>query len=789
MSFLDKLRLLTGDPAAPQRKRKTTHVSGTVEFLETSNLIAILIFIATVAAIVVISTVGVSNQNLPVLTNQIAQTRIAASDTFGYESALQTQAARAQIRERTPRVHRLDLAPLEQFETHARELLAALDQIEALYPPTAITRARAIVQATEHFNTKGPYHITAEDLTRILAVGSTPLRQALTENALVTLRELQQEGIHDDPLATSSNPGAVTIYKITQPDGSLSQRPIHPIEEALTLLRINLAAEGIPREISQAFFRLFRHGLAPNLLFDAAASERLQQQALRDLRPVTVRVERGQTIIEPGTRVTPDQFEMLEAQRNHLLTSGATAREDDTRYLNRVLLVLAMVLASVLYIRIEDPETLQSNGRLALLALVVIFNLGLVRLTFWLTDLPFFIKDSAASALLPYLAPTALAPLILAILIDAGSAIFMALLISVFTSLIYGQRLDILVFTLFASIVGIFASRQIRRRSRLIRAASLGGLTAAFLAVLLGLIDRLPYEIIATQAGTALATGVFTGLIVVLLLPILESLFRRTTDITLFELTDYNHPLLRRLQMEAPGTYHHSLVVAQLAENAAHAIGAHALLARVCALYHDIGKTPKSAYYTENQHDRPNPHDESTPSLSALIIKAHVKDGVDLALKHKLPRPVIDVIRQHHGTTLIRYFFQRAINSQIAQESAKPFPAPGLDPAKVCETTYRYDGPKPQFKESAIIHLADTLEAASRSLKKVTPQHLGELIDNIVLERLHDGQLDESPLTLEELSKVKTSFTFTLLNMLHSRVSYPTDTPPPNPLPTGATML
>jgi putative nucleotidyltransferase with HDIG domain len=224
--------------------------------------------------------------------------------------------------------------------------------------------------------------------------------------------------------------------------------------------------------------------------------------------------------------------------------------------------------------------------------------------------------------------------------------------------------------------------------------------------------------------------------------------------------------------MEAPGTYHHSLVVAQLAENAANAIGANPLLARVCALFHDIGKTKKPEYFTENQRERTNPHDENNPSLSALIIKAHVKDGIDLALKHRLPRAVIDVIQQHHGTTLIRFFFQRAVNdSRLVSASNPSFTRP-IEPQKVCETTYRYDGPRPQFKESAIIHLADGVEAASRSMRKITPQHLGELIDQIFRDRIEDSQLDEAPLTFEELSKIRSSFTFTLLNMLHSRVGY-----------------
>ena len=201
-----------------------------------------------------------------------------------------------------------------------------------------------------------------------------------------------------------------------------------------------------------------------------------------------------------------------------------------------------------------------------------------------------------------------------------------------------------------------------------------------------------------------------------------------------------------------------------------------------------IGKLVKPEYFTENMRHGRNPHDDLAPTMSALIIIAHVKEGVDLALKHNLKAEIIDVIQQHHGTTLIRYFYHRAINStrhplpaggtapSVGPGSSKdPFvqPLPGLGPVPVSETTYRYDGPRPRFKESAIIHLADGVEAATRSLRKVTPQHLGEIIDQIFSDRMDDGQLDEAPVTFEEIAKIKTSFTFTLLNMLHGRVAYP----------------
>ncbi len=787
MSMLEKLKLIRGGADRP-RVRKTADVSATVSYLETSRLVATLIFVATVAAIVVISFVGVSTASVPVLPNQLASVRIVAGEPFTYESAERTRLLREQIRDRVPPVFRLEFEPLHQFEVHMRDLLTALTAFEARHASTSAftgTREADLAAIVESFNVRGPYRASVNDVSALLAAGNAAERFALVENGLVVLREIYAQGVHDNSsLVAGPDSRGVTVFQISRGDGNVAQQAVESIEDALTLLRINLAAEGAGREASQSLFRLFRNGLTPNLIYDQDATRQRQADALKNLKPVDVTVERGQTIIEPGTRVTVEQYEMLVAHRQFLLATGDVAITEGLQLFGRILLVLAMLMACVFYIRLEDRETLQSNSRLGLLALVVIVNLALIRLVYSMGGLPFFVENSATASLLPYLAPTALAPLIVVILIDAGSAVFMALLISIFTGVIYGNRLDLLVLTFLASMVGISAARASRKRSTVVRAAFSAGITVAAFAFLIGVVDKLPLITVLKHMGAGLATGVVTGIIVVGLLPVLEGLFRRTTDITLLELTDYNHPLLRLMQMEAPGTYHHSLVVAQLAENAANAINANPLLARVCALYHDIGKTTKPEYFTENQRDGVNPHDFSNPSLSALIIKSHVKEGVDLALKHHLPRAAIDVIQQHHGTSLIRYFFQRAINSlkSPAGNTPSPFPstsrpdctiAPGLEPVPVSETTYRYDGPKPQFKESAIIHLADAVEAASRSLRKVTPQHLGEIIDQIFHERMEDGQLDEAPLTFLEISKIKSSFTFTLLNMLHARVAYP----------------
>ncbi|MBP9913966.1 MAG: HDIG domain-containing protein, partial [Opitutaceae bacterium] len=722
MSLRDQLQHLLTRPKA----RRTAEPSVMLDFVERSRLVTALIFILTVAAIVFISSAGITNLNLPVLPNQLATVRISASTPFNYESAEKTKLAREQLLERVPPVYRLEFTALRQFESALRDLLAELTAYERTHPPKgpAITNRRAdIAILVDACNASGPYRISTDDVLLLLTAMNAEQRTKYVETGLEALGDVYNEGVHDASFGGSA-PGGVTVFQIQRPGGDIAQRPVQSLEEALTFLRINLSGDSVSREVALAVFRILRNGLKPNLVFDREASARREAEAVREVKPVIVHVARGQAIIEPGTHVSPEQYEMLMAQRKFLRENADTQRDEGLQLFGRILLVLAMVLASVFYVRLEDRETFQSNSRLGLLALVVILNLALVRAVYSLGGLDFFAQDSAWASILPYVAPSALAPLIVAILIDAGSGIFMALVISIFTGVIYGNRLDVIVVTFLASMVAIYSCREVHKRSRVVRGAGLGGLTVALFALLVGLADQLPADILFKQMGAGLVSGVFTGIVVVGLLPVFESLFKRTTDITLLELTDYNHPLLRLMQLEAPGTYHHSLVVAQLSENACNAIGANPLLARVCALFHDIGKTAKPEYFTENQRDRANPHDDANPSLSALIIKAHVMDGVDLARRHHLPRAVIDVIQQHHGTSLIRYFYQRAVNS--TRSAAGTAPTSPAAPLAVAESTYRYDGPRPQFKESAVISLADGVEAASRSLRTVTPQHLGE---------------------------------------------------------------
>jgi putative nucleotidyltransferase with HDIG domain len=252
-----------------------------------------------------------------------------------------------------------------------------------------------------------------------------------------------------------------------------------------------------------------------------------------------------------------------------------------------------------------------------------------------------------------------------------------------------------------------------------------------------------------------------------LLIPVFEKLFKITTDITLLELSDMGHPLLQKMAIQAPGTYHHSLMVATLAQTAAEAIGANSLLVRVCAYYHDIGKLAKPEFFTENIQHKENPHDELSPHMSALVIVSHVKEGLTLAKRHKLPQPILDAIEQHHGNGLISFFYHKA---KTQQGDGKTTMADVIN-----DSDFRYGGAPAVSPEMAILSLADASEAASRSIEKPTPQKIANMINNIFANKIRDGQMDHASLTMAEINIVKQSFIFSLSNMLHGRIPYPKD--------------
>jgi putative nucleotidyltransferase with HDIG domain len=447
---------------------------------------------------------------------------------------------------------------------------------------------------------------------------------------------------------------------------------------------------------------------------------------------------------------------------------------------------LLVFATAIVALKINYPASFASNSRLLLVLSACFVQLLLVRVMFGKPVPPHF-----AALIFPY----AFAPLVLCVLIGRHHGLYTALFCSLWGSFLlpvtdaYNAISPpiFIVLSLITGFVAVFVTQQVRSRRRLIRAGIIIGIATWLITATFGLIGPVKMEgtdwrLIGWQSLYAVGTGFVTAILISGILPALESLFGITTDISWIEMTDMNNPLLRRLSMEAPGTYHHSLAVANLSEAAAEAVGANPTICRVCSYFHDIGKLVKPEYFTENMPPGHNPHDELTPTMSALIIIAHVKEGVDLALKHKLNPVLVDCIQQHHGTSLVGYFYQRALQQQQdARLGGKIMNLRDDDIPEVREESFRYPGPRSQTREIAIVSIADSIESASRSIERPTAQRIDDLVTDIIDSRIADHQLDECPLTLDEIRRIGESMRTTLASMMHSRVAYPARREPKEP--------
>jgi putative nucleotidyltransferase with HDIG domain len=433
------------------------------------------------------------------------------------------------------------------------------------------------------------------------------------------------------------------------------------------------------------------------------------------------------------------------------------------------ILAFIIFISGLMLLELDCPEVWRSNSRLVLILGAIWFNLVLVKGLY----LNWPSHDSASMALLYFLCPCTFAPFLITLLLGTRVGLFSVIQVSVLASLLTDQKFTFLLVSLLSGFTAVYFTQNVRKRFDLFKAGLAVGCLNLLCAIVLGLVHGRSWESLGTQAVFGVGGGLFTAFVVSAILPVVEWIFQITTTISWLELADLNHPLLQQMTMEAPGTYHHSLIVANLAESGAKAIGLDATACRVMAYFHDIGKIIKPEYFTENIPPGANPHENLTPSMSALIIIAHVKEGIDLALKYRLKKQVIDAIQQHHGDSLVTYFHQRALQQQRdAREGGKIMNMREEDVPDVSENSFRYPGPKPQTKEIGLLSIADAVEASSRSLEKPTAQRIEDLVNEIVEHKIANGQLDECHLTMNEIRTAAEAMSVTLKNMMHTRISY-----------------
>ncbi|MFH1868595.1 MAG: HDIG domain-containing metalloprotein [Candidatus Omnitrophota bacterium] len=497
--------------------------------------------------------------------------------------------------------------------------------------------------------------------------------------------------------------------------------------------------------------------IQPNFIRNNQATEAAKKQAASLVSPIYIMPERykGEIIVRKGQRVTKDHIAQLD--QVDALSSGDTVT---SRLWGIFIIMCLLTFLMYIYLKLFEANIFKQDKLLLLIGFLILLVALLARIVVTYLPLP------------GYFIPIAAVSMLLTLLVGGTVAAIATMTAAIVAALIAGARFDIFLVAFIGGMSAICTVYGARHRSQLMKAGLYVGLLNAVTISSIGIISNLHFSIFLKQSLWGLGNGILSAGLAMAFLPLFESIFKLTTDLKLIELADLNHPLLKNMVMKAAGTYHHSLVVGNLAEAASDSVGANSLLARVGSYYHDIGKIQKAEYFAENKQDPGQMHDKLTPSMSSLIITNHVKDGIELAEKYKLGERIKDIIEQHHGKGLVTYFYHQAVekNQQSADNKAQPEEV-------VSEESYRYPGPKPQTKESAIVMLADSVEAASRVLQNPAPQRLKELVRKIVNNKFIDRQLDECDLTLKDINNIADCFVRVLTGIYHSRVEYPEGKP------------
>ena len=521
-----------------------------------------------------------------------------------------------------------------------------------------------------------------------------------------------------------------------------------------------LAREAVARRWVNPMLSFLAENMLPTIVLNRAETASRIADADQQVAPRSRTLRRGQVLVRRGDRVSPEVAQTLgviDQQRQEVT--------EYSRVLGVGLLVLLVVAAWWPIQQVFASAVGEVRQRLSMVYILLMVFTALNRLVIFLAEaVSRNVQGQTLSNLDSYLwgLPFAAGPAMVLLLMGLSPALIFAVGGAIMAGILLDGQFTMAIFALVSGIAGVLASRHFTERSALSYVGLTVGLANAVAFLILELYRGLPEQPETTlfAAGCALAGGILAVAVVTSMLPLLENLLGVTTNQRLLELSNQNLPLLKRLSLEAPGTYQHSLAVSNLVEAGADAVGANALLLRVCAYYHDIGKLVKPQYFVENQRGG-NPHDELSPSMSSLVIQSHVKEGIEMAHEAKLPMPIRQGIATHHGTKLIRYFFHKAEDLAEAQKS------------QASESDYRYPGPKPHSKELGILLLADAVEAAARTIEQPNPTRLQSMIKRIFDDALEDGQLDDSELTFSELDKVASAFLWVLTNMYHHRIDYP----------------
>ena len=478
----------------------------------------------------------------------------------------------------------------------------------------------------------------------------------------------------------------------------------------------------------------------PNLFYDNEKTEEAQQEAAKNVTPVVYK--KNQTIVEEGKPITEAQIQALNE-----LGLLNNSKFNISLYLALAIMVIIVMYIQNRYLKKYYKDIYNNSSKLIMINIITIMTIVFARVF------------SIAS---PYLIPLACTPILLTLLLNYRISLVVSITNIILMAVAVSFNIEIIILAIVSVIVGATFLKKMQQRTDIVYSCIYIAILNGVMTLSISALVTSNLKEILLDTAFILVGSLLSGILSTGLLPFFESMFDIVTNVKLLELSNPNNPLLKKLLMEAPGTYHHSVIVANLAEVATEAVGGNALLARIGAYYHDIGKTKKPYFFKENQLGKENPHDDITPELSKLLIISHVKDGLELAREYKLPKVIQDFIPTHHGKTLVKYFYLTAKNN-------------AENPDDIKEEDYMYPGPKPKTKEQCILMLADSVEAAVRSINNPTKEKIENMVDNIVKDKLSSGQLDDSQLTISDVKKIKKCFLKTLNGIYHERIEYPKD--------------
>lgn len=514
------------------------------------------------------------------------------------------------------------------------------------------------------------------------------------------------------------------------------------IASAKAIVDEYLSSQGLESNIEEILKEMCDSQIQPNYFFDQAKTDEAVKEALKSVSKVMIK--KNQIIVKEGEPITQQQITILTELG---LVGESTSKDYIYTYIIIALYVLFVLVLQYIYLRKEKKEVLMNTKLVFLILLLNLLSLVTTRI-FSFVSL--------------FLVPIACSPILMTVFIDCKVSVIINSLNLMLIGVIAGFDPQIILVGLVVTILASTTLKKVSQRNDILYSTLYMAISASIVVLSSGIllsnnIKKILLDMLLVAFGSFIS-----GILAMGLLPFLESSFSLVTNMKLLELSNPNNPLLKRLLMEAPGTYHHSIMVANLAEVAAEEVGANPMLVRVGAYYHDVGKIKRPFFFGENQLGGVNPHDKISPSLSTSIIISHVKDGLELAKEHDIPTVVSDMIVQHHGTTLVKYFYYTLKNSSE-------------NPDEIKEEDFRYSGPRPQSKEAAIIMMADSVEAAVRSIQEPTLSKIEEMVNNIVKDKLNSNQLNECDLTFKDLEIIKSCFLRVLKGIYHHRIEYPTE--------------